>query len=118
MEQSIEDQGDLGTCASFATVEGLKFAHQNKFPSHAYLIVKSEQHEDCLNDGLALGIAMDTSLKVGVIDQDLWSYPEYTDAVKSYNRDNEDEEAWNVCLRMPFEQSIEKNLVKFAFKRR
>jgi hypothetical protein len=23
--QSIEDQGDLGTCASFATVEGLKF---------------------------------------------------------------------------------------------
>ncbi|AIL12533.1 hypothetical protein IM40_01760 [Candidatus Paracaedimonas acanthamoebae] len=54
---SVENQGELGTCASFAVVEALKFLH-NRMLSQPYLIVKAEARENCLNDGLTIGSAM------------------------------------------------------------
>jgi hypothetical protein len=59
---------------------------------------------------------METALNVGVIDQELWSYQDYTEAVKLTNRRNKDEDTWRICLEAPFNQSIERNLVKFSFE--
>ena len=114
--QSVENQGDLGTCASFATVEGLKFVHKNTSLSHPYLIVKSEKRDDCMNNGISLGHTMDTALDIGVVDGSLWSYKPYAASVKATNSEIRDPDQWNICLNPPFTKLVEKNLIKYAFE--
>lgn len=114
--QSVEHQGDLGTCASFATVEGLKFVHKNTSLSHPYLIVKAEKRDDCMNNGISLGHTMDTALDIGVVDGNLWPYKPYAASVKATNSEIRDPDHWNICLNPPFTKLVEKNFVKYAFE--
>lgn len=114
---SVENQGDLGTCASFAVVEALKFLH-NRMLSQPYLIVKAEARENCLNDGLTIGSAMQQVEQSGIIGQKWWTYPDYVETVKSVNKGVSPQEKWNVCMTIPQDTiKQEDELIKFGVKK-
>lgn len=111
---SVENQGELGTCSSFAVVEAVKFLH-NRLLSQPYLIVKAEALENCLNDGLTIGSAMNQIKLSGVVGQQWWPYPDYVETVKSMNKGVSTKEKWNVCMAIP-QNTIkqEDELIKFG----
>ncbi len=111
---SIENQGELGTCASFAVTEAMKFLHE-RLLSQPYLIVKAEARENCLNDGLTIGSAMAQVRELGVIGQKWWSYNDYVVTIKRINKSVSNEEKWNVCATIP-QDSIkdEDELIKYG----
>jgi len=113
---AVKDQGELGTCASFTAIECLKFVHNKDSLSQAYMIVKAEQSEDCLNNGLTIGTAMKTAEQTGTIGQSWWKYPNYLEQVRIINKDQSNTSNWNVCMRIPYNHTQESELIKFGFQ--
>jgi hypothetical protein len=116
---AVGNQLQLGTCASFAVVDGLLYAH-GKSLSPAYLNVKakSQYARDCSNNGLNIGIAMRCALDYGTVMDWLWSYKGYYAEVEKANKSisNEPQPNWNVCAKSPYTEMQDKGLVKFAFE--
>lgn len=113
-EFSVENQGILGTCSSFSAVEALKFLH-GRLLSQAYLIVKAEARENCLNERLTIGHAMDQIKESGVIGQQWWPYQDFVDTVKAINSGISVQEKWNVCVTIPQDTiKQEDELIKFG----
>jgi len=126
LDPLVENQGQLGTCSSFAVVECLKFLHNHQL-SQPYLIVNTEEKFDnCIDDGVSIGDAMMIAKNKGVIGQKWWDYNSYYEGVLEVNRnDGEDDDSkdgeeynnpLNICIEPPFDKHQDKELVKFGFK--
>jgi|GEM_PF-2665416 len=116
---AVGNQLQLGTCASFAVVDGLLCAH-GKPLSPAYLNVKakSQYAGDCSNNGLNIGLAMRSALDYGTVMDWVWPYKGYYAEVEKANKNisNKPQPNWDVCAKSPYTDDEDEGLVKFAFK--
>ena len=114
---SVEDQGDLGTCASFSVVECLKYQHR-RLLSQPYLITNAETDgDDCLNNGLPIGVAMKWVHKKGVIGQSWWPYQSYRRQISTeLSEDEAPTSNTNVCVVCPLSKNEQEELIKFGVK--
>ena len=116
---AVGNQLQLGTCASFAVVDGLLCVH-GKSLSPAYLNVKakSQYAGNCSNNGLNIGFAMRSALDYGTVMDWVWPYKGYYAEVEKANRNisNKPQPNWDICAKTPYTDDEDEGLVKFAFK--
>lgn len=119
-KKSVGNQLQLGTCASFAVVDALLYAHgQTLSPAYLNVAAKKLYALDCANDGLDIGMAMKCAAEKGTIMDFLWPYQGYYSEVEQANKhiSNAPQPTWDVCVKSPYTDSQDKGLVKFAFKK-
>lgn len=121
-KSSISDQGQLGTCASFAAIEALEFLYSDyknvRELSQPYLINEAEKRHNCINDGLPIGMAMETAQSTGSIGRHLWTYEKYTKKVIYFNdliSSDDFSENTNLCVGSPYTPWEDQDYTKYTF---
>lgn len=112
--RKVHNQEQLGSCASFATIECLNYIHEGLL-SQAYLNASAERLDNCKNDGMPVGVAMGVAYQTGVVAEDLWPYEDYYRTVLRQNRGTISVDS-TVCILPPFSTEEDMNMNKFGFQ--
>lgn len=118
-KSAVGNQLQLGTCASFAVVDGLLYIHGKSLsPAYLNVIAKSRYTDDCSNNGLNIGFAMKSALDYGTVMDWVWPYKGYYAEVEEANKSisNKPQPNWDVCAESPYTDDEDEGLVKFAFE--